>query len=92
MSSRKFSYWSSPQITTKSGLNASSSSRMRRKPATRRARCSSEDAYPSSSPYSIRIGSGQLLGFFISSGICLFPRSVLFKGIALSSSGDIRGG
>jgi hypothetical protein len=46
MSSRKFSYWSSPKMTTKSGAKASSALRTARKPSTSRRRCSVAAAAP----------------------------------------------
>src|SRR5579871_729846 len=56
MSSLKFSYWSSPNITTTSGLKSTS-----------RARAAA--AAPQSSPNSSRNGAGQLAGSFIAAGM-----------------------
>src|SRR5262249_32455458 len=62
MSSLKFSYWSSPQISTTSGANSSSRRRASRNPAMSASRWRPAAASPWSSPYSRRIGSGQPSG------------------------------
>src|SRR5438105_4783277 len=62
MSSRKFSYWSSPQITTRSGLKSSSILRIARKSLPKRSPQRFAADNPSSLPSSAISSSGQLAG------------------------------
>ena len=68
MSSRKFSYWSSPQITTKSGANSSRTRRALRNPDISASRCRRAADSPWSAPYSSRIAAGQPSGWRYCSG------------------------
>ena len=85
MSSVKFSYWSSPHITTKSGLKRASSALIAAKASRLRLRCSAAAAAPWSSAHSLRIAAGQLAGSFIAAGTRL-PPSVLRKKMLMSAS------
>src|SRR3989441_10808281 len=58
MSSLKFSYWSSPHSTMKSGRKSSRSLRILRKCVTRNSRWCTAALRPSSFPYSRRMASG----------------------------------
>jgi hypothetical protein len=58
---RKFSYWSSPQISTRSGANSSSLRRSVLNAATSRRSCSRAAPTPSSAPHSASISFGQPL-------------------------------
>src|ERR1700731_1415035 len=62
MSSRKFSYWSSPQITTRSGLKSSNILRIARKSLPKRSPQRFAADNPSSLPSSAISSSGQLAG------------------------------
>src|SRR5271167_1245464 len=62
MSSRKFSYWSSPQTTTRSGLKSSSILRIARKSLPKRSPQRFAADNPSSLPSSAISSSGQLAG------------------------------
>src|SRR5580693_1449925 len=62
MSSRKFSYWSSPQITTRSGLKSSSILRIARKSLPKRSPQRFAADNPSSLPSSAISSSGQFAG------------------------------
>ncbi len=90
-SSLKFSYWSSPQITTTSGAKASSSARTRSSPATRAARWAAAAVAPLSVPHSARIASGQLAGSFSAAGMA--GSSMVFSRMkAICASGTHSGG
>src|SRR6516162_10231838 len=62
MSSRKFSYWSSPQTTTRSGLKSSNILRIARKSLPKRSPQRFAAESPSSLPSSAISSSGQLAG------------------------------
>src|SRR3954447_311681 len=62
MSSRKFSYWSSPQITTRSGLESSSILRIARKSSPKRSPQRFAADNPSSLPSSAISSAGQFVG------------------------------
>jgi hypothetical protein len=91
MSSLKFSYWSSPHIRMKSGLNASSAARVFSSQPTRAARWRVADEVPSSLPHSARIGAGQPAGLLSASGSFGFC-SMRFRIHDMRSSGPVRGG
>src|ERR1700693_1113784 len=65
MSSRKFSYWSSPQTSTKSGLKSSRILRIARKSLPKRSPQRWAAERPSSLPSSARSSEGQLAGSFL---------------------------
>ena len=91
MSSRKFSYWSSPQMSTRSGWKASSAARALRRPTSIAARWRAAAFVPRSSPHSSRISAGQPAGSFAACGTS--GSSSRFRRIdAMSSSRPLNGG
>src|SRR5579863_1722487 len=91
MSSLKFSYWSSPQTTTRSGLKSSRILRTARKSSPKRSPQRLAALRPSSLPSSASISAGQLAGS-LRSGATLGAESVVLNTCSRPSFGRHRVG